>query len=110
MVLVVPRYVRWIALRWVLGSARRAGGFGWSACGWRRGKREGGRGIVARTMTSRSCHDRLSLIPCALDEWTEALDAGPPLPKEAMGPTSKCGHTHAGGFAGHEDANRHGTE
>eukprot|EP00966_Prymnesium_polylepis_P336366 7391546-Prymnesium_polylepis.3 len=45
-----------------------------------------------------------------LHERTEALDAGPPLPKEAMGPTPKCGHTHAGGFAGHEDANRHGTD
>eukprot|EP00966_Prymnesium_polylepis_P070419 1636574-Prymnesium_polylepis.1 len=29
-----------------------------------------------------------------LDEWIEALDAGPPLPKEAIGPTPKCGHTH----------------
>ena len=41
-----------IALRSWFGSARRAGGVGWSACGWRRGKREGGWRIVARTVTS----------------------------------------------------------
>jgi hypothetical protein len=52
-----------IALRVWFGSARRAGGSGWSACGWRRGKREGGRGIVARTVTSRSCHDGLGSEP-----------------------------------------------
>ena len=41
-----------IALCLGFGSARRAGGVGWLACGWRRGKREGGWGIVARTVTS----------------------------------------------------------
>eukprot|EP00966_Prymnesium_polylepis_P060329 1400030-Prymnesium_polylepis.1 len=61
-----------------------------------------------------SC-DRLSVSPCAFDARRNrmdrrALDAGPPLLKEAMGPTPKCRHTHACGFAGHEDANRHGTE
>ena len=98
-----------IALRLVLGSARRAGGFGWSACGWRRGKREGGRRIVARTMTSRSHHDGLGSSPCALDDARRLKTLTPSRKHpEAPGSTRKL-PMHAPGMypRGHEPA-RHG--
>eukprot|EP00966_Prymnesium_polylepis_P213764 4950492-Prymnesium_polylepis.1 len=65
--------------------------------------------------------DGLSVSPCALDarrmdrssgrRTTVVRSCQTKRKGGAMGdPTPKCGHTYAGDFAGHEDANRHGTE